>query len=93
MDLALPLHVGNRRASVLHSDRTGLKEQLLQGLWLTQAGVTEGYGVQGEPALAEASMTLQQSEMHCVLFRGSFPWILGPWQWWAAQAPRKGGVE
>ena len=33
----------SRRASVLHSDRTGLKEQLIRGLWLTQAGGREGY--------------------------------------------------
>ena len=39
-----PLSVGRLRASVLHSHRTGLKEQLLQGLWLTLAGGREGYG-------------------------------------------------
>ena len=39
-----PLHVGRLRASVFRSDRTGLKEQLLQGLWLTQAGGRERYG-------------------------------------------------
>ena len=27
-----------------HPDRTGLKEQLLRGLWLTQARGREGYG-------------------------------------------------
>ena len=37
LDLPPPLHVGRLRASVLHSDRTGLKEQLIRGLWLTQA--------------------------------------------------------
>ena len=37
LDLAPPLHVGCLRASVLRSHRTGLKEQLLRGLWLTQA--------------------------------------------------------
>ena len=37
-----PLCVGHLRASVLHSHRTGLKEQLLRGLWLTQAGGREG---------------------------------------------------
>ena len=60
LDLAPPLHVGRLRASVLHSDRTGLKEQLIRGLWLTQAGGTEWYRVRGEPAAAEASMTLHQ---------------------------------
>ena len=44
LDLASPLHVGRLRA-----DRTGLKEQLIRGLWLTQAGEREGYGVRGEP--------------------------------------------
>ena len=44
MDLPLPLRVGCLRASVLRSDRTGLKEQLDWGLCLTQAGGNEGYG-------------------------------------------------
>ena len=44
LDVAPPLCVGRLRASVLRSDRTGLKEQLLRGLWLTQAGGREGYG-------------------------------------------------
>ena len=37
LDLDPPLRVGHLRASVLRSHRTGLKEQLLRGLWLTQA--------------------------------------------------------
>ena len=44
LDVAPPLRVGHLRASVLRSDRTGLKEDLLQGLWLTDAGRREGYG-------------------------------------------------
>ena len=32
----------------------GLKEQLIQGLWLTQAGRREGYGMRGEPVAVEA---------------------------------------
>ena len=44
LDLDPPLHVGCLRASVLLSDRTGLKEQLIWGLWLTQAVGREGYG-------------------------------------------------
>ena len=36
-------------------DRTKLKEQLIRGLWLTQAGVKEGYRMQGEPAAAKAT--------------------------------------
>ena len=43
LDLDPPLHVGHLRASVLCSDRTGLKEQLTGGLWLTQAAGREGY--------------------------------------------------
>ena len=44
LDLDPPLRVGRLRASVLGSDRTGLKEQQLRGLWLTLAGGREGYG-------------------------------------------------
>ena len=66
MDLAPALHVGHLRVSVLLSDRMGLKEQLIMGLWLTQAGGREGYGMQGEPAAADASVTLQQREVHHV---------------------------
>ena len=93
LDLDPPLHVGCLRASFLRSDRTGLKEQLIWGLWLTQAGGREGYGMWGEPAAAEAGMTLHQPEAHRVFSRGSCPWITGPWQWRAAQAPRRGGVD
>ena len=42
LDLDPPLHVGRLRASVPHPDRTGLKEQLTRGLWLTQAGGGRG---------------------------------------------------
>ena len=47
----------------------------------------------GKPGAAEAGVTLQQPEAHRVFSRGSCPWITGPWQWWAAQAPGRGGVE
>ena len=47
----------------------------------------------GKPAAAEASVMLQQPEARRVFSRGSFPWITGPWQWRAAQAPRRGGVD
>ena len=93
LDLATPLRVGRLRASVLHPDRTGLKEQLIRGLWLTQARGMEGYRMQGEPAVAEAGMTLQQPEARCVFSQGSCPWITGPWQWRTAQAPGRGGVD
>ena len=49
--------------------------------------------MQGEPAAAEASMTLQQPEVRRVFSQGSCPWIKGPWHWWAAQAPGRGGVD
>ena len=71
----------------------GLKEQLIRGFWLTQAGGREEYRMRGEPAAVEASVTLQQPEVHRVFSQGSCLWITGPWQWRAAQAPRRGGVE
>ena len=49
--------------------------------------------MRGEPAVAEASVTLQQPEARRVFSRGSCPWIRGPWQWWAAQASGSGGVD
>ena len=49
--------------------------------------------MQGKPAAAEASMTLQQPEACHVFSRGSCPWITGPWQWRAAQAPGRGGMD
>ena len=44
MYLAPPLHVGRLRASVPPSERRGLKERLIRGLWLTQAWGREGCG-------------------------------------------------
>ena len=93
MDLAPPLHLGRLRASVLRLDRMGLKEQLTRGLWLTQPRGRKGYGVRGKPAVAEASVTLQQHEVRRVFSRGSCPWIMGPRPWRAAPAPGRGGVE
>ena len=49
--------------------------------------------MRGEPAAAEANVILQQPEARRVFSRGSCPWITGPWQWQAAQAPGRGGVE
>ena len=106
LDLAPPLHVGCLRASVLGSGRTGLKEQLIRGLWLTQAGGRRGTEC-SEPVAAEASMTLHQPEARSVfswcmtlhqpearsVFSwGSCSWITGPWQW-QAEAPGRGGVD
>ena len=47
----------------------------------------------GKPAVAEASKTLHQPEVYHAFSWGRCPWIMGPWQWQAAQAPRKGGVD
>ena len=49
--------------------------------------------MQGEPAVAEAGVTLHQPKARCAFSRGSCPWITGAWQWRAAQAPGRGGVE
>ena len=73
LDLAMLLHIGVLRASVLCSDRMGLKEQLIQGHWLTQALGREGYGMKDEPMVAEAGMTLQQPEVHHEFSQGSCP--------------------
>ena len=75
----------------LRQDR--VKEQLIKGLWLTQARGREGYRLLGEPVVAEVGTTLQQPEAPSVFCWGSCPWITEPWQWWAAQAPRRGGVD
>ena len=52
-----------------------------------------GIRMRGEPAAAEASVTLHQPEVRRAFSQGSCPWITGPWQWWAAQAPGRGGVD
>ena len=93
LELALPLHVGSLRTSVPHPERTGLKEQLIRGLWITQVMGKEGHRMWGKPAAAEASVMLQHPEVCCVFFWGSCPWIMGLWQWLAAQAPGRGGVD
>ena len=49
--------------------------------------------MRGKPVEAEASVTLLQPETHHVFFWGSCPWITGPCQWRAAQAPGTGGVD
>ena len=49
--------------------------------------------MRGEPAVAEASMTLQQPEACRAFSQGSCPWIMGAWLWRAAQAPGRGGVD
>ena len=49
--------------------------------------------MRGEPAVAEAGVTLHQPEACRTVSRGCCPWITGPWQWRAAQASGRGGVE
>ena len=46
-----------------------------------------------KPAAAEASVTLHQPEVRRAFSQGSCPWITGPWQCWAAEAPGRGGVD
>ena len=48
--------------------------------------------MRGELAVAEAGVTLQQPEARCAFSWGGCPWITGPCQWRAAQAPGKGGM-
>ena len=49
--------------------------------------------MRGERVAAETVVTLHQPEVHRAFSQGSCPWITGPWQWWAAQAPGRGGVD
>ena len=49
--------------------------------------------MRGVLAVAEASVMLQQPEVRPVFSQGSCPWIMGPWQWQAAQALSRGGVD
>ena len=49
--------------------------------------------MRGELGVAEAGVKLHQPEARRAFSWGSCPWITGPWQWWAAQAPRRRGVE
>ena len=80
------------QASVPRPDRRVLKQRLTRGLLLIQArggrGTVVIIGMQVEPAVAEACVTLQQPGVHRAFSRGSCPWITGAWQWRAAQAPR-----
>ena len=46
-----------------------------------------GVRMRGEPAAAEAGVTLQQPEARCAFSWQSFPWITVPWQWWLHRLP------
>ena len=48
--------------------------------------------MRGEPAAAEAGVTLHQPEARRAFSWGSCLWITGAWPWRAAQAPGRGGV-
>ena len=49
--------------------------------------------MRGKSEAAGVNITLQQPKARCVFSQGSCPWIMGPWQWWAAEATRRGGVD
>ena len=89
--LVLSLHVGCPQASVPCPDRRGLKQQLIRAILLTQASERERYGSQnwdvGSACGSRGRVKLQQPEAHRVFSQGSWPWITGPWQWRAAEAP------
>ena len=69
----------------------GVKGAADSGALLTQAAW--GGVWKGEPAVAEAHVMLHQPDAHSTFSRGSCPWIAGPWQWRAAQAPGKVRVD
>ena len=66
LDLDPPLSVGTLRASVLRSHRMGLTEQLLRGLWLTQAAGREVYG-------CRISLQRQRPAWRCTSLRRAVP--------------------
>ena len=78
MDLEPALRVGRLRASVPRPDRTGLKEQLLRGLRLTQAGGGSGTEEAGRACGVRGVVTLQQPEARRAFSRESCPRITGP---------------
>ena len=49
--------------------------------------------MQGEPVASEAGVMLHQREARRAFSQGSCPWITGAWQWRAAQAVGRGGVD
>ena len=71
----------------------GVKGEAASGA-LAHSGRGEGgVRMQDEPLVAEAGTTLQQPEARCAFSRGSCPFIMGPWQCQAAQAPGRGHVD
>ena len=71
----------------------GVKEAPNSGP-LAHLGRGEGrVRMRGEHAVAEAHVTFPQPEAHRAFYQGSCPWITGPWQWRAAQASGRVGVD
>ena len=93
LDLDPPLRVGLLRASLPRPDRTGFKGAAALGALAHSGGGQGRIRMRGEPAVAEAGVTLQQPEACRAFSWGSCPWITGAWPWWAAPAPGRGGVE
>ena len=93
MDLDPPLRVGRLRASVPRPDRTGLKEPLLQGLWLTQAAGREGYGGGGASLRRQWRCDVAAARGAPCVLPGKLSPDHGSLAMAAAQAPRRGGVE
>ena len=92
LDLAPPLCVGCLRASV--PSQTGRGKGAAASRSLSHSVRGEGVvRMRGEPVAAQAGVTLHQPEACRVFSRGRCPWIMGPWQWRAAQAPGRDGVE
>ena len=88
-----PLCVGPLRASFPHPDRTGLKEQLLRVLWLTQAAGREGYRGGGASLRWPRHRDVAAARGTPCVLPGMLSLVTGPWQWRAAQATGRGGVE
>ena len=84
-DLDPPLRLGCLRASVVCSDRTALKEQLIRGLWLTQARGREGCGGGG------VSLRRQRPAWRCTSLKCTMcspgEVVLGSWD------PGSGGLH
>ena len=61
---------------------------------LAHSGRGGGSGTDAERACGvRGVVTLHQPEARCAFSGGSCPRSTGPWQWRAAQVPRRGGVE
>ena len=94
LGLAPPLRVGRLRASVLRSDRMGLKEQLIRGLWLTQAGGEGGVWNAGQACGGRGQSDVAAAWGAPYVLLGKLSLDHGTLAVHrAAQAPRRGGME